>query len=66
MTELQLVEGCLYVYEDSVLIMTTRGNPTLYNQPFLTLEEAQAWYLTTVPQEQIQVEEEGVQYESTI
>lgn len=65
MIELQLVEGSLHVYEDGILKITTRGNPTLYDQPFLTLEEAQAWYLTVMPQEEPQIEEE-VQDESNI
>ena len=39
MTRFELVEGSLHIFENDILIMTTRGNPTKINQSFNSLEE---------------------------
>lgn len=58
--ELKLIDGCLHVYEDGVLTLTTRGNPTKINEPFASLQEAEDWYYTTVPWVPPEVEPEQV------
>lgn len=53
MIELKLIDGDLHVYEDSVLIMKTRGNPSKKDiTPFSSLEEGIAWYEEFYPQTQ--------------
>lgn len=58
--ELKLIDGSLHIYEDGVLTMTTRGNPTKLNEAFTSLEEAEAWYQTTIPWVPPEVEPEQV------
>ena len=45
MIELKLIDGNLHIYEDSILIMKTRGNPSKKEITlFSSLEEAASWY----------------------
>lgn len=48
--ELKLIDGSLHIYEAETLIIKTKGNPTKNNEAFTSLEEAQAWYATTIPE----------------
>ena len=69
MIRFELVEGSLHIFENDILIMTTRGNPTKINQSFNSLEEAIEWYQTIVPAPQVEEEvitEEVVQNEENI
>lgn len=68
MTRFELVEGSLHIFENDILIMTTRGNPTKINQSFNSLEEAIEWYRTIVPAPQVEevIAEEDIQNEENI
>lgn len=59
MKRLELIDGCLHVYEGDRLIMKTRGNPSKANQLFNSLEEAETWLATVTPSEPEILEEEA-------
>lgn len=59
--ELKLIGGCLHVYEAETLIIKTKGNPTKNNELFNSLEEAQAWYATTIPEPILEQDIENVE-----
>ena len=53
MIELKLIDGNLHIYEDSILIMKPRGNPSKKEITlFSSLEEAASWYEEFYPQTQ--------------